>query len=309
MTMKEYVVSRVLNDEETRALRGQFLTDISHLTPIPGDEPFRMKDEYGNLIAVMLPTPTDTARFRRLIRQCRWGTTIRSGSGISNRSVTFGFSPRLSMRLREGCGATVLVSEQPEIFSMLCDTATNLASWLDEHHPEIGGPIRDTPILDDWRIGQSGWTSGVINFNSELPYHFDAANFNVWSAMPAVRRGVVGGDLAIPEYGMILPVRDSHTLLFNGSEVLHSVTPMRKTSEDAYRITTVYYCLKGMRNCADFATETHLAQQRRSDLERRIERTQLVVDPDKTEGRTRQMKVMRRKQEEDRSPRVHDDGE
>lgn len=305
--MKEYVLERLLNDDETRALRGQFLTDISHLRQIPGDEPFRAKDPDGNLVAMMIPTPNDHAAFRRVIRQSRWGTTIRSGSGISNRSVTFGFSPRLSMRLREGCGTTVLMAEQPEIYAELVRTAEGLSDWLDANEPSINEPILATPVHEDWRIGRSGWTSGVINFNSELPYHHDGANFDVWSAMPAVRRGIRGGDLAVPEYGVVLPVRDSHTLLFNGSRLLHCVTPMTKIMPDAYRITAVFYCLKGMKNCADFARETQRAQERRTELERRIERTVLVEDTGKRSSRQGQMKVMRKKQADDRAPRVHDD--
>jgi len=124
-------------------------------------------------------------------------------------------------------------------------------------------------ILPEWRIGEARlWTSGVVNDTAALPYHRDGFNFPTWSAMPVMRRGVRGGLLHLPEFGVALACADSTVCLFPGRRWVHGVTPLtRARAGDGYRISVVYYALRGMRDCRSAAEETRRAQLKRTERE------------------------------------------
>ncbi len=111
------------------------------------------------------------------------------------------------------------------------------------------------------------WTSGVINQSSALPYHRDGSNFDTWSAMPVVRRGMDGGHLHFPEYGITVNCRDGWALYFNGYAYVHGVTPMKTRSKDGYRYSIVFYAKRGMKDCHTYAVEVGEARARRKDRE------------------------------------------
>jgi hypothetical protein len=110
-------------------------------------------------------------------------------------------------------------------------------------------------------------TSGVINKTSTLPYHYDGNNFDMWSAMPIIRRGTRGGYLSVPEYDITIECRDGWVVFFPGFRLLHGVTPIAHVAKDAYRFTVVYYCLRGMKDCFTYAVEQAEARKRRTERE------------------------------------------
>jgi hypothetical protein len=117
---------------------------------------------------------------------------------------------------------------------------------------------------------QTLWTSGVINQASALPYHRDRANFDSWSAMPVVRRGMEGGDLHMPEYGITVNCRDGWALWFNGYAHVHGVTPMKLRAKDGYRYSIVFYAKRGMKDCHTYAVEVGEARQKRMEREAKM---------------------------------------
>lgn len=199
--------------------------------------------------------------------------TLRSGSGNRNRSVTFGYRPRKPMMHQEGCVLTTFNRDHPVEAAFLSHYADLLARQLGDAFPEIEIMGRDVikQVLPDWRLSDDSlWTSGVINKESTLPYHRDANNFDAWSVMPVIRRGVRGGHLHIPEYDLVVPCRDGYSVAFFGKRLVHGVTPMKKITRDGYRISVVYYALQGLKDCHTFAEETALAAARRSEREDRM---------------------------------------
>jgi hypothetical protein len=82
-----------------------------------------------------------------------------------------------------------------------------------------------------------------------------------------LRRGVRGGHLHLPEYDLVVPCMDSTVTYFPGFTYVHGVTPMQRVNEDSYRISIVYYALKGMKNCREAAEETKYARTRRTERE------------------------------------------
>jgi hypothetical protein len=111
------------------------------------------------------------------------------------------------------------------------------------------------------------WTSGVINQSSALPYHRDGSNFDTWSAMPVVRRGMDGGNLHMPEWDITINCRDGWALWFNGYAHVHGVTPMSSRAKDGYRYSIVFYAKRGMKDCHTYAVEVGEARARRQERE------------------------------------------
>jgi hypothetical protein len=65
----------------------------------------------------------------------------------------------------------------------------------------------------------------------------------------AFKKGVEGGRLCCPEFGIKFEIEDNTLLVFDGQSILHGVTPIKKLHPDAYRYTIVYYSLQQMWRC------------------------------------------------------------
>jgi hypothetical protein len=227
----------------------------------------------GEPVYAYLPV-AGVAELRRAVLETPWGETFRAASGRRNISRTFGYRPRKPMMQGgEACARSALARDAPDTHRVLTEWTRHLGAVLRSVLPEVDQAARDTidRVLPDWRLGEAEpWTSGVVNKTSTLPYHRDGFNFPVWSAMPVVRRSVTGGYLHIPEYDATIACRDGWALFFPGYELVHGVTPMRTTKPDGYRISVVYYALRGMKDCFTAALETEYGRKRRSDREREM---------------------------------------
>jgi len=224
----------------------------------------------GELMLAFQPAP-DVAVLRRHILRTPMTTTYRSASGTSNISRTFGMAPRKPTQWREACAPTSLSRDEPEVSAYLAHYAEVLAQEMNGLVPQQVQADQRTiqQVLPEWRLTPEAlWTSGVINKSSQLPYHRDKFNFDAWSAMVCLRRGMRGGHLHLPEYGVVLSCRDGYAAYWSGYRLLHGVTPMEKAVDDGYRFTVVYYALRGMKDCHSFALEQQKARERRTERER-----------------------------------------
>jgi len=274
-------LARVRSPEEATALVGQ---------KVPAMEPtFRgaalfTDADTGEPVMGHLPMP-DLDRFRSVIQGLVWSGvalrgTYRAGTGSRNKSWTFGYRGRKPMMRAEGCVLSMFGRDNPEIQAYLAQYADVLAGQLGEAFPEVEVMGRDViqQVLPDWRLTETSlWTSGVINKESALPYHRDGNNFDAWSVMPVVRRGVRGGHLHLPEYDMVVPCRDGYTVMFFGKRLVHGVTPMTKVTPDGYRVSVVYYALRGLKDCHTYAEETAYSIRRRTTRETELGRK--AADP------------------------------
>ncbi len=110
-------------------------------------------------------------------------------------------------------------------------------------------------IKPHWRIANTIFTSGIVNLNYNINYHYDAANWkDVHSAMLVLSGGHEGGRLILPKYKAGLELKDKSVLIFNGSNVLHGVTPLR-LPENGYRISIVFYAMKNLCKCGTYDEE------------------------------------------------------
>lgn len=264
-TLARTAVQRVMSAEDATALVG---TDVPAL-PATTTAPVVATDD-GTPVYAYLPLG-DVSDLRAAVRRVEIRETYRAASGRRNASRVFGWAPRKPVQRREACNATSFAKEQPAEQAALDAWAVRCLAVLRSIDPEVAERDEATmrEVLPEWHMAGTPWTSGVVNSNSQLPYHRDGFNFPTWSAMPVLRRGMDGGHLHIPEYGAVLPCRDGWGVFFCGQELVHGVTPMRRREPDGYRYSVVYYALRGMRSCAEFAEETRLARIARTERERR----------------------------------------
>jgi hypothetical protein len=263
-------VKRVIEAKPAREMKGLLVPELEANLKEAG---IYVDEDSNEPFLVYMPMPADMVpELRAAVRDVKYSSSgvTRQALGIENHSRTFGMSPRKPFQTREACRPTSLSYEQPDVHKVLERTADRLSKLMREVAPEVyDKDIKETSEVDkEWRISEDSlWTSGVINKTSTLPYHYDGNNFDMWSAMPIVRRGTRGGALHMPEYDVVIECRDGWVTFCPGYRYLHGVTPISHVSKDAYRYTVVYYCLRGMKDCFTYAVEQAEARVKRTNRE------------------------------------------
>lgn len=208
---------------------------------------------------------------RRAIRSIKFNNDIRT-SGLKTQAAVFGYNPRHAIR-RDYCSATLMSYRQPEQHEIVSAFGQVMTDLYNEYFPDIYAEhraIAEEKILPEWRIPGTPFTSGIVNYNSALKYHFDGGNIRgLLSNMLVIRDGMAGGKLVCPEYDLSFSCSDETVVLFNGQTILHGVTPLNPMTADAYRYSVVYYTLQQMWSCLPLGEEikrvrqTHLAKERK----------------------------------------------
>jgi len=265
------------------------LKDYKHRSPAEEDyselitEPSLIFDaETNNLEIVYLVLDDDTTQIAEALQRIRFGKTVRT-SGLVTTSRVIGNQPR-NLPQRDHCTASSLATEDPEAHHVIASYAEKISQYYHDYNPALYDRHQEATqkVLDDWRMEGSVFTSGIINRNNPLSYHFDAGNFkNVWSNMLVLKHDVTGGYLSVPEYDVAFALPNNSLLMFDGQSLLHGVTPIGRHSEDAYRYSIVFYSLKQMWQCLPVTDELIRIRKRRTDRERaraRGEVDQTIID-------------------------------
>jgi hypothetical protein len=226
-------------------------------------EPCKVFDQDGNLLCVYDMIGIDTTDLVSELKDVKYGETTRTG-GLVTTSRIFGFQPRLERRQRAFCNQTSLANENPKVEGMLRKLASHITKKYMDTSPEVFENHKKLldKVIDEWRMPDSLFTSGIINKNNALAYHFDAGNFkDVLSCMLVLREEMEGGWLCVPEIQTRFLLKHNSLFMFDGQKILHGVSPMNKMSEDAYRFSIVYYSLKGMWKCLTLTEELARARE------------------------------------------------
>lgn len=199
-------------------------------------------------------------------------STARRTNGLMSTSKIFGYAPRAPLR-NQPCRAAKLAAEAPTESDVIQKGAEVAFNYYQEHNPSMARKhlaMTIEKVRPEYRIRNTMFTSGIVNNNNPLRYHFDAGNYqSVWSAMFAFKRDIQGGHLCIPELDLKLKCSNASLTLFDGQALLHGVTPIHKTSPHAVRYTVVYYSLKSMWSCDAPADELTRMRMKRAELEKR----------------------------------------
>lgn len=263
-------VKRHMTKELSQDLKGQVVPDLkSNIT----EAGIYVDADTNEPFLIYMPLDKDVVtRLRHAVRKIKYSKSgvTRQNTGLENHSRTFGMAPRKPFQTRESCRPTSLSYEQPTEHQVLVEVADHLAKIIREIAPEVyNEDVAETAGVDkEWRVSDDSlWTSGVINKTVTLPYHTDGNNFDMWSAMPVVRKGIRGGYLHMPEYDTVVECHDGYVLFFPGYRFVHGVTPIVHVMPDAYRYSIVYYCLRGMKDCFTYAVEQAEGRKRRTQRE------------------------------------------
>lgn len=203
------------------------------------------------------------------LQRIKYDRNFRS-NGLPTTSRIFGFSPRLPLR-KDYCTATSLAKEAPRDHAVITDYAAKVADYYRQMNPDLYAKHQaDTTdhVVGDYKVKDSPFTSGIINKNNPLKYHFDTGNFrDVWSCMLVFKRDITGGFLALPQYGLGFELKHNSLFMFDGQSLLHGVTPIKKNSPRSFRYSIVYYSLREMWNCLPITDELLRIQQKRIERE------------------------------------------
>jgi len=236
---------------------------------------FKLVDKATDRVVCVYIKPTeDEQTFSSIFDTClnvKYTESIRT-SGLKTTSRIFGYNPRNAIR-KDFCSATSLAAENPEMHAKLIKGGALAAKYYALTNKELYEEHLKTTkekIVSDYRFADVPFTSGIINDNNPLCYHFDSGNFNnVWSAMIVLKKHIGGGYLSMPEYDINCEVADRSIFYFDGQSILHGVTPISKLAPDSRRFSIVYYSLKSMWNCQPLREEVARARMRREAVEMR----------------------------------------
>lgn len=245
-----------------------------------------VEDDYGTLlegdvigidadtqqiIFVQKQLEFDDRAIMHALENIRYEENTRS-RGLKTRSRIFGYSPRVTYR-KDFCSTTSLAIESPRQHAIVCQYGVQIADLYSEYTPETYKAHQDIlskKVLNEWAIKDTPFTSGIINKNNPLKYHFDNGNFkNVYSCMAVFKRDIRGGYLSLPEYGIGINLPHNSVFMFDGQSVLHGVTPITKLNDNAVRYSIVYYSLQQIWNCLPLTEEIARIRNRKTERERR----------------------------------------
>lgn len=224
-----------------------------------------------------IPEVVDTSALVAALKTIKYHEGKRA-RGLVSRSRIFGYRPRLEMRA-DFCSSTSLASEFPKEHGLVCNFASDIEKIYMSNHPEGYKKHKQdvSEVKKEWKINEGIFTSGIINKNNPLKYHFDTGNFNkVYSCMPVFKSGIKGGHLALPEYGIGIELKDRSIFMFDGQGILHGVTPINYESPLSYRFSVVYYSLKRIWQCLEIDEE--LARIRNKKTKREKERVNMPAE-------------------------------
>ncbi len=227
-------------------------------------------EDTGKLIGIYLVMPKTPRKLLMALLTIKYDKNRRL-KGLITKSRIIGWKPREQIR-NDFCTSAALATESPKEHGVICDFAKQLTKYYKKYCKEIfldHKKITKDRILPDWTIENTPFTSGIVNKNNALHYHYDSGNVrNVYSAMVAFKSNQKNGYLSIPEYDIGLEIANNSVLIFDGQKIMHGVTPFKLLSERAYRLSIVYYTLQQMWNCEPLTKEIARYKDRRTTLER-----------------------------------------
>lgn len=175
---------------------------------------------------------------------------------------------RIAMIPRNGlmgsfCTESSVAIAHPEANTDLMDLAELMGKTLNKYFTKYYKlqKILLRKIKPQYRVHEV-FTSGIINKNHALEYHYDKANVpNTLSCMVVKRAGVIDGELVLPEYGIALECANDSLLIFNGQKILHGVVPFTEIYSDWYRFSVVFHTAEKMKLCLEPEEELIRAQK------------------------------------------------
>jgi len=264
--MKRIDLERVPFDKDKFKKRSALRTDVSQMIK---EDCIIYVDNQPTILYKKLQT--DTSALRWAVKNIKYGEGKRS-RGLKSISAIFGYSPRVAMR-HDYCTATSMAMNHKKQHHIITDFAKELVGYYKEYFPEqfeFHNKLIEEKVMQDWTIGGSPFTSGIVNKNNQLKYHYDAGNFKgVLSNMVVFKSDIIGGHLVIPELDIALEVADNTLTIFNGQDILHGVSDIEYKNNSSYRYSVVYYSLEQMWKCEPLEGEIKRIRKVKTEREKK----------------------------------------
>lgn len=216
-------------------------------------------DEEGNFLLYYCKCPKNIYNYAKYISlNTKPSKSARTRHGLPQLSTVYGPLPRIPIR-EDYCRFSKKTSEEAENAKKAFRLNELLSEFykknLERYHAQALKKV-EQEVLKDYRVVNTPWTNININLNQVIKYHYDAGNNSEdLSNVIIVKKGVDGGMLACPEYGITLKQENGYMVFFKGQEILHGVTPCVFKNEKSFRSSIVHYTLKGLRNCYPYEKE------------------------------------------------------
>lgn len=210
----------------------------------------------------------DLGTLRSLLSRHKFQTGARGTSkmkAMKTQSSVFGYQPRSELR-NKACRIAGMAVDNATLHSCLMGWTDSVAKFYRSMAPEaaaLHAAETESKVLENYQIGKTMFTSGIVNKSNRLPYHYDSGNYKgAWSAMLGITDGIDGGYLNVPEYDLALKISDGSLSFFDGQARIHGVTKFTRQRADAERYTIVWYSLQKLWNCLTHREEIALMNSR-----------------------------------------------
>lgn len=264
--MKEIELKRLPIDVKEYQKRTALLTDVDNFI----DEDIIVYID-GQPALLYLTLEEDTKPLRWAVKTQKYQKHRRS-KGLIQMSSLFGYTPRITYR-QDYCTITAMAEKYPKHHAVISSFINNIHGYYERFFPNIYKQHKEivkNRILDDWTIGDTPFTSGIVNKNNPLKYHLDTGNFKgILSNMVVLKKGTKGGHLVIPELNLALACNDNTLVIFNGQDLVHGVSPIEYEDEGSYRYSVVYYSLESMWRCEPLGSELKRIQKVKTEREQK----------------------------------------
>jgi len=270
--MKKLVVPEW--DEQASWLKHQFSEATDDHYDVLIDEPTEVFVEgHADPFAAYGPLPDEFDKDGDLMRTAKYGVGVRTTGKLTTRSVTFGWVPRTVMRSRDYAAPSKFNTTFPELYEELGRLGTCMGKKFATHVPEqYEQQVRllKDEVVEDYRLGDTAFTGGILNLDCALEYHRDRGNFkDSWNIMGVWKQHTSGGVTVLPGPRLGFEMANNTFFLFPAQSVGHGVTKITKHRRDAYRISAVYFATMGLRHSLPVEEERRRARAKRTEREQR----------------------------------------
>lgn len=208
-------------------------------------------------------------------KEIKYNNTPRTNGLVTN-AKPFGSKPA-NGRKDPFCSQAVMKARFPKADSVFKAFSHYMASIYKEKFPEIYLKNKKAlrkdkkPVHEDYIIGNTPYTSGIVNFNNNLAYHYDTGNHEgMLSGMIVLSNNISGGHLILPEYDVAFKIKNNTVIFFDGQKILHGVSPIHVINSRGYRYSIVYYSMKELWRCLPFQEEMDAYNQYLENDKRRV---------------------------------------
>ena len=172
--------------------------------------------------------------------------------GTPQYSTILGGIPKKPHMMRNYCSVSSVHREESaqKFIKAMLSLANHSALLLKHYMPnaydsQLKMVHEETP--EAFRFG-SLFTITISNYNVAAKLHVDRQNLvGSYNFIYTSRQGALGGNLFLPDYGVVLNSKNNSLIVYPAWRNMHGVTPIHMRTKHDYRNTHIFYALRGFK--------------------------------------------------------------